>query len=431
MDEKPTKLFNKNYLLLWQGQTVSRLGSSLFLLPMMLWVKDTTGSAAIMGLLLSIASIPGLILGPIGGTFADRYSRKKIIVYSDLFRGVLVLGVTGLLFFTPASTNIILGALFVMALVNAVLLTVFGPAITASIPDLVPKKAVAGANSLGQVSMLLSNFLGQGLGGVLYRLIGAPLVFFINSLSFFYAAGSDALVTIPQKMPEKSLHWKEEFKSFYNDVVFGFKYVFERKGLRDTVIISAVLGFFTAPIMILMPFFVDDYLHLSEDWYGYLVAVYFLGTFIGSIFAGAVHLPPNVRGKIILISIIIQSVGYALFGLVRDQYLAMVLAMLNGIVQGYITINIITIVQITTSGDIRGRIVAILSTISNILVPFAALLVGVLIDLVNQRVEIIFIVSGAIMTIFIIVLSFNPYFRQFLASDIKDVPDTIDEQVEV
>lgn len=416
MENQPTKLFNKNYLLLWQGQTISRLGSSFFLLPMMLWVKDATGSAAIMGFLFSIASIPGLILGPFGGAFADRYSRKKIIIGSDLIRGVVTVGVAGILYYEPFSTNLIIGALFFMALVNAVVLTVFGPAITASIPDLVPKESVAGANSLSQVSQLISNFLGQGLGGVMYRLIGTPILFFMNGMTFFYAAFSESFVTIPQEFPEKSPEWKKEIKNFWNDVVIGFQYILKRPGLRDTVIISAVLGFFSAPIMILLPFFVENNLNQTEDWYGFLVGFYFLGTFIGSIFAGVVRLRPEIRGKVLIGAILIQSIGYALFGFVTNEYVALLLALLNGVVQGYITVNILTIVQITTSGEIRGRILAILSTISNILVPLATFVAGYALDIMDKNVYLIFLFSGIVMTIFVIVVSFNPKFRAFLAS---------------
>lgn len=428
MDNKPTKLFNKNYLLLWQGQTISRLGSSFFLIPMLLWVKDATGSGAIMGFLFSIASIPGLVLGPFGGAFADRYSRKKIIVFSDVIRGIVVIAVSALLFYEPVSTNFIIGALFVMALINSVILTGFAPAVSASIPELVPTKAVAGANSLAQLSQLISNFLGQGLGGVLYRIIGAPVLFFANGLTFLYAALSDSFVKIPQQMPEKAPEWKEEIKNFWRDVVVGFKYIIRRPGLRNTVVISAVLGFFSAPIMILLPFFVDYNLQKTEDWYGFLVGFFFLGTFIGSIFAGVVRLPPQLRMKTLIIAILIQSIGYALFGFVRNEFFALGLAVVNGVVQGYVTVNILTIVQLSTSGEIRGRVLAILTTISNILVPLATLAAGIALDYIGTNVYLIFLISGIIMTLFVLWVSLNSQFRNFLATDYSAEANNLKQQ---
>ena len=118
-----------------------------------------------------------------------------------------------------------------------------------------------------------------------------------------------------------------------------------------------------------------------------------------------------------LVFIMFQAVGYAFFGLVRDPYLAAGLAVINGLVQGFVTVNITTILQITTPGEIRGRIFGILATISSSLAPLAMGLAGVIADLVDQNIPAIYIVSGAIMTVVVVIVSFNPHFRKFLASD--------------
>jgi len=120
--EQPTKLFNRNFLIQWQGQTISRLGSQVFAISMLLWIQQTTGSATIMGLLYMLAAIPGIILGPIGGTFADRYSRKKIIVFSNLIQGLAVLLLAIFVYTNTEATDAIVAGLFIVAILNGILI---------------------------------------------------------------------------------------------------------------------------------------------------------------------------------------------------------------------------------------------------------------------------------------------------------------------
>ena len=80
------KLFNKNYFLLWQGQFMSRIGSQVYLIAMIIWIKEATDSASLLGLMGFIGGIPAVIFSIIGGVFADRHSRKKIIVFTDIIQ---------------------------------------------------------------------------------------------------------------------------------------------------------------------------------------------------------------------------------------------------------------------------------------------------------------------------------------------------------
>jgi len=102
---RPTKLFNKNFVLLWQGQLVSLFGAHAYLIAMMFWIKHQTGSATLVGLVMMVSQIPGVVLGPISGVFVDRYSRWKIIVGSDLIRGLVTISLATLVFLRPDENN--------------------------------------------------------------------------------------------------------------------------------------------------------------------------------------------------------------------------------------------------------------------------------------------------------------------------------------
>jgi len=428
--QTPKKLLNRNFLLLWQGQSISRLGTQGFLVAMLFWVKHATESATTMGLLQMFSTLPAVFLGPIAGTFADRQSRRKILILSDFMRGIAVLSLAALLFFSEFPDEVILIWLFIVAVFNATVSAFFEPAITASIPSLVPEEKISSANSLGQLSFQLSVFIGQGLGGTFYRLLGAPLLFLVDSVTYLFAAASETFINIPQVLPEKSDDWRKQFNAFKHDLVVGVQYVWERRGLRTLVFVSAFLTFFTTPIIILLPFYIEDVLQVKIDWYGFLLAAYGLGTVAGYLFAGAIKIGGKTRGQLMLFFIVAEAFGYGLLGLVSTPVVALALAAIGGFASGYFTINLITILQITTKSEVRGRVFGLLGTISAGLAPIAMGLAGVIADLLNQNIRLIYLSCGLIMTALTIFVTFNQDFRELLVYEPKkDAPPAVKEPV--
>ncbi len=156
-----TRLLNRDFVLLWQGQLVSQFGNQAFLVAMMFWTMEATGSATVMGFLLATSHLPAAVLGPFGGTFADRHSRVRIIVIADLLRGAAVLVLAAAMWTPLLSSDVQLAILFSIALLTGIVGSVFTPAISAAIPDLVPAERLTAANSLHQTSAQVASLVGQ------------------------------------------------------------------------------------------------------------------------------------------------------------------------------------------------------------------------------------------------------------------------------
>lgn len=418
---EPNRLLNRNFVLLWQGQFVSRLGTQIVLVALVFWVKHVTGSASLMGIIQMASSIPVIILAPFGGVIADRFSRRRIIILADVVRGLASISLAALMFTLPDATGLSIAWLFVVLVVSGVMGGFFDPAISASIPDIVPKREITSANSLGQLSFQISTFLGQGIGGLLFRILGAPMLFLIDGLSYLFSAGSESLIQIPQNVPERSANWHDQFEVFKADIREGFDYVWQRPGLRQLVFISAFLTFFTMPIIVLLPFYVEDYMGVSSDWYGYLLAVYSAGSLVGFLIAGSIKLSGKARLRWMILLLILQSAGHGLIGLVTQPMLVMVLAFVGGATNGFITIHITTILQLTTPTNIRGRVFGLLAMISGSLAPVAMGLAGVVADLVNQNIPLIYVVCGAAMVALSVMISLSPEFHRFVRYAGEDV----------
>jgi len=415
---KPSKLFNRDYLLLWQGQAVSKLGSQVFSIAMVFWIIDVTGSATIMGMLSMLASIPALLLGPIGGSFADRHSRKQIIVFSDILNGIAMLVLAAVVFFLPEQTNLAIVTLFVVSISVSIINSFFFPAISAAIPDLVPKDKIAGANTMTQLSLQISVLFGQGLGGVFFKILGAPLIFLINGLTFLFSAGSESFISIPQKLEKESAPAKQRFRELKMDIIEGLKYIWQKPGLRELMLVATFINFFITPIIILIPFYVEKFLGLGDawqQWFGFILATYGLGNMAGYVFVSAMKFSGKSRGFLMILFIILESMIYALIGWLNFLIPVMGLTFLAGVMNGFTAINITIILQLTTPSEIRGRVFGLLGTIIGAITPIAMGLSGVVADLVNQNIPVIYMFCGLLMALFSTIVAFSKKYRDYLA----------------
>ncbi len=440
----PRRLFNRDFVLLWQGQAVSLFGTTVFDVALALWIVQMTGSGTIMGLLLAVSSVPGLLLGPIGGTFADRHSRRWIIISTDAIDGVTIVALAALMWLLPDAKTVLLVGLFVVSTIGAVTNAFFGPAITAAIPDLVPPSRLAGANALMQISLQIVSAVGQSVAGLLFVVLGAPILFLINGLSFLFSAVTELFITIPQvglqehrrrdpllfsaraknfqvvipQQPDDPTYPARHFRSFRRASLEGFEYVWRRRGLRELVLASAVLALFTAPVVMLLPFYVKEVLVVHgnvEKWYGFLLAAFSVGTVLGATTAGVLSLPGRIRGPLVVAMFALEASGYLLLGLVRQPGDAMVVVFLGGMVKGFVGITLMTIVQGTTPSDVRGRVFGIMHTLTGSLTPFAFAGAGVLKDLIGPNLPSLFIGAGTGMMAMALALALSSHFRAFVS----------------
>ncbi|MDD5495423.1 MAG: MFS transporter [Dehalococcoidia bacterium] len=416
--QKPRRLWNRDFLLLWQGQLVSQVGQRAFGLAMIFYIKEATGSASLMGLMMMLSTLPGVLLGPMGGTFADNFSRKRIIVYGDLINGFFVISLATLMFFVSASTGLIITWLFIVAAAGAIIFAFFTPAVYAAVPDLVPVNRLDAANSMNQFAVFVSLFIGQGLGGLLYSVTGAAALFLINGCTYLFASGTEAFVKIPQVIPEKAKKGSEAFKTFISDTNEGLRYVWNQKGMRVLFLAAALLYLFIAPMAILLPFYVEDYLKLNAAWYGYLLMALGAGSVIGYVIAGAA----NVRGKrqswLTIISLLLAAAAMGIVGFVTVPFMVMGVIFIIGLMAGIFIVKTTTVLQLAATSEIRGRVFGLLGTLTSGLAPLGMGIGGVIADLANKNIPAIYSTCGALVFILSIGIACSKEARTFLAIDV-------------
>jgi len=410
------RLLNRDFVLLWQGQLVSNLGSQAFLVAVMFWTLESSGSASVMGLFLAVTTLPGVVLGPLAGAAADRLSRKTILVSADLARGVAACALASLAWWRPGPAAAPLVALFVVGVIYGLAGAVFSPAISAAIPDLVPAARLQAANSLSQLSGQGSAMVGQAIGGVLYRFLGAPLLIAVDGVSYLLSALSEALIRLPKPPPVPIEQGAGAWTGYLADAREGLAFFWRDRGLRLFLLTTTGINFLFMPVFVLLPFYVSEVLQRGAGWYGFLLAALSGGSLAGSVAAGVLALPPAVRGRMLLAILILVPALAALLG-VSGPFGALGLCFALGALTGLLNVSTLTLIQLATPPQLRGRLMGILITFSGAATPLGLAAGGILRDLTGLGVPALYLCLGSLGLVLVSAMATRPALRAFLARE--------------
>ncbi|HEX6204125.1 MAG TPA: MFS transporter [Thermoanaerobaculia bacterium] len=410
----PERLLNRSFVLLWQGQLVSQLGNQAFLVAAAFWTLEATGSASLLGLLMMCSAVPMVVLGPLAGAFADRHSRVAIVVGADLVRGLAVLSLAGLLVVRPSPPELAIAWLLAVALVEGVVGAVFRPAVAALVPDLVPRERVAAANSLTQTSAQAAVMVGQAIGGLAYRWLGAAVLFAVDGTTYLLSALSEAFIRPRGEPPRREVRLRDAFGAYRRDAGEGFRYVWRRHGMRGFLGVAAAFNLFAMPVFVLLPFYVTERLAAGAAWYGFLLAAMGGGSLVGYLAGGAAKLAGTARAGVILGLFATAGTAVALLGAVRLPVIALVLFALLGAASGAINLFVLTLFQLAAPADMRGRVLGLVVALSAAAAPVGMALGGVAGDLVTG-VHRLYAACGAALLVVAAAAARSAAVRGFLA----------------
>lgn len=413
----PSRLLNRNFLLLWQGQAVSQLGNQAFAIAMVFWAKETTGSASLMGALLAASALPSFLLAPLGGALADRAPRLRIALLSDLAGGALLLGLAAL-FWQGGPRPLLIAALVAVALLLGTLVAFLTPALSAALPDLVPAECLPAANAMNQLAIQASIFAGQGLGGVLFTALGAPLLFALDGFSFLLAAGSTALTAAPAPPPRAGLAPGAAFRTLAGDIAQGFAYARETPGLLGFVLAAAAFNFFSMPLLVLLPFYVETTLGRGAGWYGFLMAAISLGAVAGYVIVGALPLRGRARSRFLVGLMLVAPQGLAALGVITSPRPALAAAFALGLVSGAIGVYVMTALQATTPPELRGRMMGLFSALTGGAGPLGLALGGIVGDLTGKNIPLVAFTAATLATLAALAAVSQRSTREFLAYEV-------------
>lgn len=361
-------LKHKKFLLLWLGQTVSRIGDFVYEIALAWWVLEKTGSAQTMSLVLIFSIAPSILFSMISGVVVDRLPRIKVMFTSDVLRGAVALTVATL----AISNRMEVWHVFLASLLFGIFDAFFQPAYAAILPELVPVTDLSSANALTGISANLGRVAGPVLGAAIVGVIGTGWAFAVNGLSFVIVAIFLLPLLLTHFTDPKNQSTEPPWQAFRE----GWRAVTSRPWLWISTILFALTNITLAgPYSIAMPFLVRDTMHANVDVLGLLYATFPLGFVIGGLWVGRYQKIPH-RGPLIYLTLTLAATMLGLFGLGLPLPILMIAALVNGIALEAGNLAWYSLLQEKIPAGQLGRVFSIDEMGSLALIPVGFALVG-------------------------------------------------------
>jgi MFS family permease len=326
------------------------------------------GSAATLGVIGFLNTIPNLVFALPAGVLADHFDRRKILL---LFQGGNM-GVAIALAVLWASGELTVFLMGVLAFMGGTLGTLSFPAFQSMLASTVPSKDLESAVALNSLSLQLARFVGPAIAGVLLASAGPTWVFSVNAISFLGVLGALAL------LPPSRAKIAAAAAGVGGAMADGLRYVFGQRSLASLMVLMVFAGMFaTPPVAFMVPGLVRFQLHEGPKTLGILISLIGLGSVLGSIALLRLSRSPN-KGEPGIVCYLACAAAIALIGISTSTPLSFALALVGGFT-GVIFIGLSTVVvQAASSEEMRSRAMAIWAAAFVGVLPVGALITAAL-----------------------------------------------------
>ncbi len=386
----------------------STLGNSLFLIVVVLYLVDLTDNAALVGVYHFLTTLPGFLFAPIAGLVADRVSRKAVIVGSDLARGATML-ITGILVLSLVvePVPVVLVATVIMGTLNAL----FFPAVQAIVPDIIRSPArLRSANSVRGSLVQLANLTGSAVGGTVYALLGAPVVFLANGCAYLLSGFQEMFIRIAPDVlsdidrTQGGAHTRHGIRRVLSESKEGMQYTFGRRNLRTIIALTFFSNLLYPPVVVALPFILRDIMQLPGIYFGYLLATTLAGGIAGYVFVAAIPLSRAHEPGLYKLSYALLAVALAAASALNPAVMFPTL-FVAGAAIAIAHVSAVTVLQRAVPVSHRGRVFAFLEMAVHLAAPLAYGLGGLFVETMRDSLFLVFPAITAGATLIAVVVS--------------------------
>jgi MFS family permease len=378
---------NRNFTLLLVAQIISSFGDALTNLTLLILVNKLTGSTTAIATLSIVVAIPSIVFGLFAGVYVDKFDRKRIMLASDLIRGILVLG----FLFVQSKDRLLV--MYLLSFAQAAVGTFFSPARGAVVQQILKPDQYMAANSMSQTGMVISSVLGAALAGVIVGFTNsfAP-AFIVDALTFFV---SFALVLFV-RLPKLELQASQKSEGMIAPLLEGLRIISRSKTLVAVLVGGGVTMFGLGASNVLFTPYIINVLKVPVTWLGAVnvseTAAMILSGVLVMGFAAKIKPAFVISSGLMALGVLV-----AMNALVPNVWFFCAVNFVIGLVVAPLEASFGTLLQGSVANEVMGRVGSgfniVMTSASLISMAFS----GVLASLIGVRN--VFAVSGAIVVL--------------------------------
>jgi len=346
---------NRSFRQVWLGQVVSQLGDWFDTIALYTIILHLTGSGRAIGLLMVARFVPSFVFGSLSGVVADRFSRRSIMIVSDLLRALVVLG---FLFVRRADQ---LWIIYLLTVLQLALSTFFEPAKTAVIPSIVSDRELVSANAISSVTWSAMLTLGAAIGGLVTGWFGTDVAFILDALTYLLSAALIASVRLPKRPPREKSKLTLSRALGILETVEGVRYVKRRPQVLALLLVKPSWGL-GGGILTLLAVFGEKIFPMGKSaatGIGVLFAARGIGTAVGPIVARRISGEGKLRMQASIgIAFLIGGAFYMAFGAATSFFVALIVLGLAHTGGSILWVFSTVLLQRSVVDNFRGRVFA-------------------------------------------------------------------------
>jgi len=330
-------------------------------------VYQLTHSKVLLGVVAAAGSAPMMLFSIWGGSIADKYPKRTIVVLTQTAMMLLAFILAALVYTGAVRPAHIL----ILAALGGVAMAFDMPARQSFMVEMTSREDLMNAVSLNSSVVNGARVVGPSVAGFLMAHVGMAACFFLNGLSFVAVIVSLLMMRLPKHVR------REHLGSAWKHAMEGFAYAWRHWRLRLLLILFAIVGIFGWSYSVMMPAFASDFLGVGTSGYGALLSANGIGAFLGALTVASIG--PRVHRRLLVFGgLAIFSAMLLLLAFVKVYALALIFLAIGGwgMLLFFSTIN--TLLQTNTADEMRGRIMGIWALIFGAMTPLGGLEAGML-----------------------------------------------------
>jgi MFS family permease len=332
----------------------------------------THNNATALGTVVALQFAPQVLLLPVTGFAADHFSRRKVLIATNVGMGALALGL-GLL---TVAGHVQLWHVYVFAFLLGCVTAFDSPSRQTFVPELVGEADLPNAVALNSASFNVARMLGPAMAGILISILGSGTLFLINAASFA------AVIVSLYALRVGDLHLSVRASRTRGSLADGFRYVWKRPDLKTIHVMFCLVGSFCLSFAIFISTMSVSVFHVGASEYGVLTSMMALGSIGGALFAAG-RAKPHIAA--LSAATLILGISFAVAAFMPNYWLfGVTLIVIGASAQNFNTISIST-VQLSTEPAMRGRVMAILLAVAMGGTPVGAPIIGWVADVFGPR----------------------------------------------